>query len=55
MIDFIFVSIVLFLILPVLLLVTFVLCFVNKRAGAFLHKNGREEEGKSSRLLNLRL
>ncbi|HCY71313.1 MAG TPA: sugar transferase, partial [Bacteroides cellulosilyticus] len=35
MIDFIFVSIVLFLILPVLLLVTFVLCFVNKRAGAF--------------------
>lgn len=46
MIDFIFVSIVLFLILPVLLLVTFVLCFVNKRAGAFFtqERPGRRGE-----------
>ena len=54
MIDFIFVSIVLFLILPVLLLVTFVLCFVNKRAGAFFTQERPGRRGKIFKVIKLK-
>ncbi|MEQ3237156.1 sugar transferase [Bacteroides cellulosilyticus] len=54
MIDFIFVSIVLFLILPVLLLVTFVLCFVNKRAGAFFTQERPGRRGKIFKVIKFK-
>lgn len=54
MIDFIFVSIVLFLILPVLLLVTFVLCFVNKRAGVFFTQERPGRRGKIFKVIKFK-
>ncbi len=54
MIDFILVSIVLFLILPVLLLVTFLLCFVNKRAGAFFTQERPGRRGKIFKVIKFK-
>lgn len=54
MIDFILVSIVLFLILPVLLLVTFLLCFVNKRAGAFFTQERLGRRGKIFKVIKFK-
>lgn len=54
MIDLILVSIVLFLILPVLLLVTFLLCFVNKRAGAFFTQERPGRRGKIFKVIKFK-